>query len=190
MSKRNTRSVPSFRFKQLWENHPVITGDKNPCSTNGKPNFHNQCAIRLGTTLAACGVDTSKLPGVRHCWYHDKKYGHTLSAEELAASLKRHQPHGVGAFQAIEPSEFAEKINGMTGIIFFKDYWQRTINGKKETFRNRSGDHIDLWNGSRITDYRSWMRIHLRIGNFGLHSLVPGWSDLEDSKNIWFWSVA
>lgn len=189
MSKRNTRSVPLFRFKQLWENHPVITGEVNPCCTNGKPNFHDQCAIRLGTALAACGVDTSKLPGVRHCWYHDKKYGHTLSAEELAKSLKDWPVYGVGTFQAIEPSEFAEKISGMTGIIFFKDYWQRTVNGRKETYRNRSGDHIDLWNGNRITDYRSWARIHLRIGNFGLHSFAPGWSDLEDSKTIWFWSV-
>jgi hypothetical protein len=187
--KRKKRSVTPFRFKQLWENHPVITGDKNPCSTNGKPNFSNQCAIRLGTALAACGVDTTKLPGVRHCWYHDKKLGHTLSAEELAASLKKYQTHGVGALQAVEPSEFAEKIEGKTGIIFFKDYWQRTVNGKNETFRNRSGDHIDLWNGSRITDWFSWMRIYMRIGNFGIHSLRGDISDYEESKAIWFWSV-
>jgi len=134
MSLRN-RSVAPFRFKQLWENHPVITGEVNPCCTNGKPNFHDQCAIRLGTALAACGVNTTKLPGVRHCWQHDKKYGHTLSAEELAKSLKDWPVYGVGAFQAIEPSEFSKKISGMTGIIFFKDYWQRTVNGKKEIFR-------------------------------------------------------
>jgi len=37
-----------------------------------------------------------------------------------------------------------DTLRGKRGIIFFKDYWQRTINGKKEFFRNRSGDHIDL----------------------------------------------
>jgi hypothetical protein len=25
-------------FQKLWDNHPTITGDKNPCSTNGRPN--------------------------------------------------------------------------------------------------------------------------------------------------------
>ena len=66
MAPRNSRSVSPFRFQQLWENHPVIAGNKNPCCTNGKPNFSDQCAIRVGTALAACGVDTGRLPGVRH----------------------------------------------------------------------------------------------------------------------------
>lgn len=188
MGKKNTRSITPFRFKQLWENHPVITGDKNPCSTNGKPNFSDQCAIRLGTALAACGVDTSKLPGVRHCWYHDKKLGHTLSAEELANGLKKYQPYGVGNLQMIDLSEFPKNLSGKTGIIFYKDYWQRTINGKDETFRNRSGDHIDLWNNGRMTSSDSWARLHLRIGSFGLHSF-GFYSDLEKSKAIWFWEV-
>jgi hypothetical protein len=189
MSKRNTRSVTPFRFKQLWENHPIITGEINPCCTNKKPNFHDQCAIRIGTALAACGVDTSKLPGVRHCWQHDKKCGHTLCAEELAAGLKNGPINGVGTFQIIEPSEFSKKLSGITGIIFFKDYWQRTVDGKKEVFRNRSGDHIDLWNGNRLTDWFSWVRIHMRIGNYGAHSLRDDISDYNESKAIWFWSV-
>jgi hypothetical protein len=83
-----------------------------------------------------------------------------------------------------------KKISGLTGDIFFKDYWQRTVNGKKESFRNRSGDHIDLWNGSRITDWFSWVRIHMRFGNFGVHSLRGDVSDFKESKAIWFWSVA
>jgi hypothetical protein len=110
MSKKNIRSVPPYKFKQLWENHPVITGDNNPCCTNGKPNFPDQCAIRLGTALSACGVDTSKLPGVRHCWYHDKKYGHILSAEEFATSLKNWPVYGVGAFQEVDPTDFEKKL--------------------------------------------------------------------------------
>ena len=176
-------------FQKLWDNYPTITENKNPCSTNGKPNFPNQCAICVGVALSACGFDTRKLPGVRHCWQHKNTPGHVLAAEELAKGLKSFPIAGIGKLQKIEPSEFAEKLRGKKGIIFFKDYWQRTINGKKESFRNRSGDHIDLWNGHRITDWTSWARIHIRIGRFGLHSISDKWSDYEDSKSIWFWRV-
>ena len=118
-------------FQKLWDNYPTTTENKNPCSTNGKSNFRDQCAIRVGVALSACGFDTRKLPGVRHCWQHKNTPGHVLAAEELAKGLKSFSIAGVGKLQEIEPSEFAEKLRGKKGIIFFKDYWQRTINGKK-----------------------------------------------------------
>ncbi len=52
-------------FKKLWESHPQVTGDDNPCSTNGKPNFPDQCANRAGAAPAKCGVKAVSLPGVR-----------------------------------------------------------------------------------------------------------------------------
>jgi len=77
-------------FQKLWENHPTITGDENPCTTNGKSNFPNQCAIRMGVSLARCGVDTSRIPGAIHCWHkHDKSLGHIIRAEELAKGLEK-----------------------------------------------------------------------------------------------------
>ncbi len=177
-------------FNMLWENHPTITGQDNPCTTNGKLNFTNQCAIRVGVSLAKCGVKTSNLPGATHCWHgHDKSEGHVIRAEELANALNKYPISGIQQVQKVNPEEFSKELFGKKGIIFFKDYWRRTNNGKKESFHNRSGDHIDLWNGSKITDWRSWARIYARIGSFGLHDLVPGWSDLEDSKSIWFWRV-
>ena len=46
-----------------------------------------------------------------------------------------------------------------------------------------TGDHIDLWNGSRLTDWKTWIRIQ-----FGL--VIPEvWSDLEKSKKILFWEI-
>jgi len=54
-------------FKKLWESHPSINGEKNPCTTNGKKNFNDQCAIRVGVALSICGIDTSTLPGAVHC---------------------------------------------------------------------------------------------------------------------------
>ncbi len=170
-------------FKKLWESHPQVTGNDNPCSTNGKPNFPDQCAIRVGTALAACGVKTNYLSGVRHCWHHEKSSGHTLAAEELANGLKNFHIPGIMKVIKVEPSEFKRALNGKNGIIFFKDYWQRTVNGKRESFRNRSGDHIDLWNGFRLAHPRSIVQIYLRIGSFGLGA------DQAQSKEIWFWEV-
>lgn len=157
-------------FQKLWESHPTIAGTPNPCSNNGKSNFSDQCAIRVRVALAACGVRTDLLPGVRHCWHHNKSQGHVLAAQELAVGLNSLVIAGLSKKQEISTDEFAPKLKGKTGIIFFKDYWQRTVNGKTETFRNRSGDHIDLWNRNQITYPHSWARIHLRIGGFGLHS--------------------
>jgi hypothetical protein len=165
-------------FKQLWENHPTVKGEGNPCSSE----FTNQCAIQMGTCLFRAGVKS--IPGVQTCWLKGHKgAGHYLLAEELANGLRRATIPGILPAKEISSPDFHTSILGRTGIIFFKDYWQRKINGKVESFRNRSGDHIDLWNGSRMTDTLSWARIR-----FGI--VIPGiWSDLEDSRSIWFWNI-
>lgn len=172
-----------LKFEKLWDSHPQVTGNDNPCSTNGKSNFPDQCAIRVGAALAACGVKTNTLPGVRHCWHHDKSEGHTLAAEELANGLAKVHVPGIKKMRKVNPSEFKSDLFGKKGIVFFKDYWQRTVGGKKESFRNRSGDHIDLWNGFRLAHPRSIVQMYLRMGSFGLGS------DQSQSKEIWFWEV-
>lgn len=177
-------------FQRLWDHHPNNTDEKDPCVTDGKKNFDNQCAIRVGVALAKCGVDTSAIPGVVHCWHgHAKSEGHVIRAEELANGLARISLAGLQPVIKIDPKDFARRLSGKKGIIFFKDYWRRTIAGNKESFRNRSGDHIDIWNGSRLTDRTSWARINLRIGAFGLHSISDRFSDFEDSKEVWFWET-
>ena len=177
-------------FKKLWDNHPANTDHKDPCVTNGQKNFSNQCAIRVGVSLSECGIKTASIPGAIHCWHgHDKSEGHVIRAEELANGLTKISLPGLKPVIKVNPNEFSKKISGKKGIIFFKDYWQRTISEKKESFRNRSGDHIDIWNGSRITDLTSWARINLRIGSFGIHSITDRFSDFEDSKEIWFWET-
>lgn len=170
-------------FRQLWQAHPQVIGEDNPCATNGKLYFPNQCAIRVGVALAACGVNTKSLPGVRHCWQHKNIPGHVLAAEELANGLKQYPIPGIKKHVKVDPTEFKSKLRSKKGIIFFKDYWQRTNNGKQESFRNRSGDHIDLWNGFRLAHRRSIVQIYLRIGSFGLGS------DHRQAKEIWFWEV-
>ena len=170
------------KFNQLWKNHPTIQKETYPCkSTSGKKNFNDQCAIRMGACLAKSGVNTTKIVSKnRHCWQHDVSYGHILAAEELANGLKRCIIPGIQKMDKFDSSQFQRELNHKQGIIFFKDFWQRTINGKKEIFRNRSGDHIDLWNGSRLTDWRTWFAISNVFNTGGAYG---------KSKEIWFWRV-
>lgn len=166
-----------IKFQNLWEDHPTIQGEKAPCKSNGKVNFKDQCAIRLGTTLAKNGVTTTILvPKDRHCWYHETAAGHILAAEELANGLSRSPIPGIQRKINVNPNTYQKDIFGKKGIIFFKDFWTRS----GENIRNRSGDHIDLWNGSRLTDWRTWFLISSTFNIGGTYS---------KSKEIWFWRV-
>ncbi len=165
--------MKTIKFAQLWDNYP----DDSPCSTT---DFKNQCAIKVGTALSKCGVKTTNLVSKnRHCWHHKGSEGHVLSAEELAAGLNKFRITGVNSAIEIKGKDFKTKLSGKKGIIFFKDYWMRTVDKPDRP----TGDHIDLWNGSRLTDWKTWIRIQ-----FGL--VIPEvWSDLEKSKKILFWEI-
>ncbi len=173
------------KFKSLWASHPTIKGDGVPCKTKSVKNFDNQCAIRVGAALARCGVDTKEIPGARHCWQHDSGEGHVLSAEELANGLEKVIIPGVQKVIKHTPEKFLESTKGVTGIVFFKDYWYRSTDQQGSP----SGDHIDLWNGSRLTDWATWARFHLRIRGYGMHTLSDDVSDFLASKEIRFWRV-
>lgn len=155
-----------MKFDTLWENHPTISAstfaDDAPCTVNGKRAFENQCAIRMGVSLEKSGVNFNSFKGAR-CW-HGHKPAHILRAEELANWLKSpYSPfkqfiefQGVNGFQS---------INGKRGIISFKDYY-----GPGER-----GDHIDLWNGSRLTRFRTWFEFSFRGGRHYAKADVCFW---------------
>ncbi len=143
-----------LKFKEMWESYPIVGERSAPCKTNGKRNFDDQCAIRLGVCLASCGVDTTKLvPKIRHCWQHNSKLGHVLAAEDLANGLAKYKIDGISALKKIDSSKFQTVLAGKTGIIFFKDFWAKT----GEDVAHRSGDHIDLWNNNRLTKWTTWL---------------------------------
>lgn len=77
----------------------------------------------------------------------------------------------------VNPARFQDELKDKTGVIFFKDYWQRG----NETFENRSGDHIDLWNQTRLTGRPMWLR--------EINEFFGAQSDLNKAKEIWFWEV-
>jgi hypothetical protein len=138
--------------------------DDSPCKQNGKKAFENQCAIRLGESLRKSGVNFNTFKGAK-CW-HGHKPAHILRAEELATWLK-------SSFSPFKNVIEFEGINGFSsiagkkGIIFFKDYYGPA----------QQGDHIDLWNGSRLTRYSSWFQFAFSDGRH--------YSD----ATVWFWAV-
>ncbi|EJH4502988.1 hypothetical protein SMB93_004125 [Cronobacter sakazakii] len=169
----------SITFAALWNAHPEVKGDENPCKRpDGHKAFEDQCAIRLGTALARCGYDVTRLHA-QFCWYHSKSAGHILRAEEMANALKRTSIPGIFPACKVDASNFEEVLKNQCGIIFFKDYWCRG----NESFLNRSGDHIDLWNGSRLSTRFSYLRIHWGISIEGL------WSSFSHAREIWFWKM-
>lgn len=164
-----------LRFETLWKNHPTIKGEPPLLSTG---TYQNQCAINMHACLERSGANLKTFQGVRS-WEKDKpKYA--LRAQELANWLsgpfvRTFLPLSVEKYSG---KDALDKINGKRGVVFFQNYWGS----------GNQGDHIDLWNGSRLTDWRTWARIHMRIGDFGLHNLGAG-SDFKKSTSIWFWAV-
>jgi hypothetical protein len=141
-------------FDLLWNNHPTITDDNFPCSSDGKPNFENQCAIRMGECLQRSGFDVGA-PPVRRCWFHTGVSSHILAAEELAKALESNASYpGIRPPIKFHGDSGFDAISGKKGIIFFKDYYGP----------GGQGDHIDLWNGSRLTRFSSLWDFLIRDG--------------------------
>lgn len=165
-------------FAQLWKNFPKKEDVAATCSNRQKDSnkpFDDYCAIMLSECLNRSSVFVSTFKGNK-CWSHGG-LKHILLAEDLANGLKTAPPKGFGKMEKIAPGDFQTVLKGRAGVIFFKDYWQRG----NEKFENRSGDHIDLWNNDRITGGGMFYRSIIELLGFV--------SDLNKSKEIWFWEV-
>lgn len=170
-----------LEFEKLWNNFPEKSVLQARCRNeqpdgSSKP-FTDYCAIMLSEALIRQGVSTTSAK-VKKCWSHQGKgMPHILLAEDLAQWLSKSSIGGLGSEEKIKPETFQDDLKGRTGIVFFKDYWRR----EGQTFENRTGDHIDLWNKDKITSSSMFTR--------GLLEFFGRVSDLNDSKEIWFWEV-
>ncbi|WP_075186119.1 type VI secretion system amidase effector protein Tae4 [Teredinibacter haidensis] len=168
--------MPSF--ETLWRRYPDKDKIKAICTNkqrdSNKP-FSDYCAIMMSECFIRSGVDLSLYKGNR-CWSHSGKK-HVLLAEDFANGLSKFNPPVFSNVTKIPPGSFQTQLEGKTGVIFFKDYWQRG----KESFERRSGDHIDLWNKDRITSSSMFVR--------GVLEFFGRVSDLNKSREIWFWEV-
>ena len=166
------------KFKELWGNYPDKNIIKARCQNkqeSGSRPFGNYCAIMLSDALIKSGVSTVG-SNAKKCWGHPGMK-HILLAEEMAAWLNHSGLSWLGQAQKINPKSFQDDLDGKTGIVFFKDYWQRG----NESPDNRSGDHIDLWNEDEITGGSMITR--------SIYEFFGVVSDLNKSKEVWFWEV-
>ena len=173
-------------FNVLWENYPrgsAYTSIKARCynkqPTYSEP-FDNYCAIKMCECLVNSSINVSSYKGAR-CW-STPSTTHLIRAEELANGLRFDPPSPFGRMEKIEPSRYQDILSDKTGVIFFKDYWRRIRdNGELESFNNRSGDHIDLWNKNKTTGEGNVRRAILEF--------IGAASDFNTSKEIWFWDI-
>jgi Type VI secretion system (T6SS), amidase effector protein 4 len=127
-------------FNTLWRNHPMngFPMEDCPCrKPDGQPTYENQCAIRLGVCLVKSGIKLANYHG-KPCGYHPGR-GHALVAEELAAWINLPSTTFVDYAEKSSKVTFADYA-GRTGIVLCRNFWRPDM----------SGDHIDLWDGTRF----------------------------------------
>ena len=168
----NEGSHHMLSFSNLWANHSNV---KREAPLLDKSTYQNQCAINLYAALVRSGVNAKTFRG-QLSWQKNKpKYA--IRAQELAdwlaSSFGRSGGVRMPQVQKFSGKDVFEKIKGKRGIIFFQNYYGP----------GNQGDHIDLWDGSRLTHWASWIQIYARLGSVGFRS------DYRGSESVWFWHV-
>ncbi len=172
-----------IKFEELWEAYPW----GKPCTGP----YEDQCAARLGVCLYKNGVEGKSFYGARCSVDHPS---HMLRAAEVAAWLQRIPFAGCPRPVNITGENWEETVKNKTGIIFFNGYWHRDTDGAGVT----SGDHIDLWNGKRLTassipdSLATFGRFYLNVQSTLELKLLLGratYSDLGKSHLILFWEI-
>jgi hypothetical protein len=169
-------NVTAVKFAELWNAYPT---NSNPCDAkdrDGNQLFANQCAIRVSYALKKVGVTFKSFPAKRKCWVHPSD-DHCLAAKELADWLEQQPFASCKKGEVITGEDWRDKVVGRTGILCFEDYYAPS--------QGSGGDHIDLWNGTRMTDISSGLRTR-----FGIVIPFGIWSDLRKAKRIRFFPVA
>lgn len=173
-------SEQKISFTKLWSNYP---SSKPYVDKDGNPpkGYSNQCAIKISLTLQLSGVDMSSFTGATVVVERRKL---AIRAEELAKWLRKKRIEGISTATKIpNGDDWQSSIKNKKGILFFANYWLR--DGEKTP----SGDHIDLWNGSRLTA-SGLEGILVTAARFGLGiNSGPGFSDLGKSTEILFWEA-
>ena len=113
-----------------------------------------------------------------------------VRAKEMVTWLERSPSSVILPTENITGEKWKDKIKGRTGIIYFGNYWARS--SAEDKTKSRSGDHIDLWNGSRTTvnDVFSFSaHIGRGIGIPEVHVGDTGYSNIDKAHPILFWEI-
>lgn len=164
MSMKPKTVGPAVKFNTLWQQHPTVRGNQTPCVTReGAPAYKDQCAIRMGVCFEQAGLSLSSYKGTR-CDLHRK---HTLRVEEFCKWLSSSPYRGWPKVESMRGPDFQRKLRGRTGIVVFLNYYGA----------GNRGDHIDLWNGSRLSAWITGIRLSL-----GLHRY-------DQAERVLFWAI-
>ena len=174
--------IEAVKFSALWSSYPKTETPYLDAKGKVPPGYENQCAIRVSVALGGVGLTMKSFKGATVA-VSSKRVA--VRAQELADWLKLQPFCGLPSKpEEITGSNWQDKIKGRTGIVFFKDYWTRA--GE----RSPSGDHIDLWNSSKLTatGVLSQAETFMRF-TIGFSSLLGMYSDIGKSTQILFWEI-
>lgn len=186
--KENSRlfQKEEVSFKELWSNYPsYFSPIKHKDPKSGKDIFSNHCAINCSDALHKSGVELKRFNGTK-CWHcPEEEPIHAIRAQELSNWLINTAPiEGMLPPKFLSGENFEEYVEGKTGIIFFKDYWQRS----SESGNTRTGDHIDLWKKNKLASIGwFWTAVRRNAPQFSEDYLDM--SDLRKSEQVIFWEI-
>lgn len=174
--------IDAVKFADLWSGYPKTGTPYLDSRGNVPTGYENQCAIRVSVSLGGAGLTMKSFKGSAVTVSGKKA---AVRAQEMADWLKLQPFCGLPTEpEDITGEGWQGKIKGRTGIVFFKDYWQR------QGERNATGDHIDLWNGSKMTATGAMIRAHAFMRfTLGIDSFFGMYSDLGKSTQILFWEI-
>lgn len=180
-------TIKKVSFKELWNAYPSKSTEHINPKTN-KDEFNNHCAINVSEALYKNDIKLKSFRGAK-CWHKcpSGKNIHVIRAQELADWLKKRPFAGCPKPLILTGASYEDAIEGKTGIIFFKDYWQR--NNELGTER-RTGDHIDLWDGKGLNQMASQNGLENFMTNT-IGAYCDGiYSDKGKSKKVLFWEIS
>lgn len=180
--------VEPVKFAALWKGYPSGAPYVDPKTGKPPPGYSNQCAIKVSVAIHNAGIEMKSFRAKDKIVVNGKNAA--ALAESLAAWLNQMPFCGLPQRpENVTGQDWETKIKGRTGIAYFADYWKRTPEAKAAT-----GDHIDLWNESRLTANPA--NIVRRLGVTSLQWLPSfgsldryNFSDLAGSKTILFWEI-
>ena len=177
--------VTPVTFAKLWGSY--LSGHLYVDPTTGKPpsGYENQCAIKLSKEIHGAGIEMKSFNGAS---VEVDNLKAAVGATQLANWLKLQPFCGLPEEpENVTGKDWQDRIEGKTGIIYFENYWRRA--GETDV---ATGDHIDLWNGSRLTA-TGWSFLSTLGRRIGINELLPGtkigYSDVRNSTAILFWEV-
>jgi hypothetical protein len=177
--------VEAVTFAKLWSSYPGGHPYVDPKTGKAPPGFKNQCAIKVSIAIHGAGIEMKSFRG-------DAKKVNGLPVAYVAAQLAEWLTLQPFCGLPMKPEnvtgkDWQDKIKGRTGIIYFANYWHREDDKKGPT-----GDHIDLWDKTRLTANPPNLARRLGISSI---QWLPGpladfnFSDLGNSTTILFWEV-